>query len=177
MCTLVPRVPNFRSFRSTISRFQDIAHFRILPLTPMLKVQSATFFFNFWQISKTFITLYSLMTALFIIKLGSDWYLFILLKLSQCKLIWEAQNLKSIFVSPYSRPYLATYLCSSHSIHIHVPNCTSRIVSNTCIRVTSILAVIAFTHGPVPNSRKVLSGERTKLVTKVFRVFKIKFEL
>ncbi len=47
MCTVVPRVPNFRPFRSTISRFQDIPHFRIFPLTPMLKVQSAIKFLNF----------------------------------------------------------------------------------------------------------------------------------
>ncbi len=40
MCTVVPWVTNFCPFRSTISRFQDIAHFRIFPLTPMLKFQS-----------------------------------------------------------------------------------------------------------------------------------------
>ncbi len=39
------RVPNFRPFRSTINRFQDVVHFRIFPLTPMLKFQSATIFF------------------------------------------------------------------------------------------------------------------------------------
>ncbi len=57
MYTVVPRVPNFRPFRSMVSRFQDIAHFRIFPLTPTLKFQSVTIlFFNFWQIAKTFIT-------------------------------------------------------------------------------------------------------------------------
>ncbi len=39
---IVPRVPKFRSFRSTVSRFQDMTHFRTFPLTPMLKYQSAT---------------------------------------------------------------------------------------------------------------------------------------
>ena len=29
--------------------------------------------FNFWQIAKNIHTLYTLMTALFIIKFGSDW--------------------------------------------------------------------------------------------------------
>ncbi len=36
--TVVPRVPNFCPFRSTMNRFQDI-HFRIFPLTPMLKLE------------------------------------------------------------------------------------------------------------------------------------------
>ena len=36
---IIPRVPNFRPFRSMISCFQDIAHFSNLPLTPMLKFQ------------------------------------------------------------------------------------------------------------------------------------------
>ncbi len=45
MCNLVPpRVTNFRPFRYTMSRFQYIAQFRILPLTPMLKFQSVIFF-------------------------------------------------------------------------------------------------------------------------------------
>ncbi len=52
MCTVIPRVQSFRPFRSTISRFQDIAHFRIFPLTPMLKFQSVTIFFYFWQMAK-----------------------------------------------------------------------------------------------------------------------------
>ncbi len=46
-----PQVANFHPFHSTISLFQDIAHYRIFPLTPMLKFQSATIFFNFWQIA------------------------------------------------------------------------------------------------------------------------------
>ncbi len=38
-----PQVPHFDPFRSTDSRFQDIAHFMIFPLTPMLIFfQSAT---------------------------------------------------------------------------------------------------------------------------------------
>ncbi len=39
---LGPHIPNFQLFRSTISHFEDtcIAHFMILPLTPMLKFQS-----------------------------------------------------------------------------------------------------------------------------------------
>ncbi len=44
-------VPNFRPLGSTISRFQDIAHFKILPFTPVL-----TQIFNFWQIAKACIT-------------------------------------------------------------------------------------------------------------------------
>ena len=64
--------PKFSSIRSAISRFQDIAHFRIIPLTPMLKFQSATKFLIFWHIAKTVITLHSPITALFITKFGSD---------------------------------------------------------------------------------------------------------
>ena len=37
-----PRVRNGRPSRSTVSRFQGVAHFRIFPLTSMLKFQSAT---------------------------------------------------------------------------------------------------------------------------------------
>ncbi len=44
---LGPRVPKCRPFRSMISRFQGIAHFRIFPLTPMFKFQSATKFVCF----------------------------------------------------------------------------------------------------------------------------------
>ncbi len=36
MQLLIPRVTNFHPFRSTISRFQDMEHFRICPLAPML---------------------------------------------------------------------------------------------------------------------------------------------
>ena len=50
--TVLLQVQNFRLFRSTISRFQDIAHVRIFPLTPMLKVQSATKFLIFGRLSK-----------------------------------------------------------------------------------------------------------------------------
>ncbi len=46
--------PNFRPFRSTISHFQDLAHFTIFPLTPMLKFQSAIFFFLIWQIANIY---------------------------------------------------------------------------------------------------------------------------
>ncbi len=53
VCTVVPRVPNFRPFRSTISHFQDLTYFRIFPLTPMLKFHFYFFLF-FWQIAKTF---------------------------------------------------------------------------------------------------------------------------
>ena len=38
-----PRFPDFHSIHFTISRFQDIAHFRISPLTPKLKFQTAIF--------------------------------------------------------------------------------------------------------------------------------------
>ena len=65
MSTVVPRVPNFRPFRSTISRFQDIAHFRNFPLTPVLKFHKV---FNFRQIAKISISLYTLITALFVMK-------------------------------------------------------------------------------------------------------------
>ncbi len=65
-----PRVPNFGPFGSTISRFQNIAHFRIFPLTPMLTFQSATKFLILadCQIIYSF---NSLTTTLFIIKSGS----------------------------------------------------------------------------------------------------------
>ena len=39
--------PNFHPFLSTTRRVQDTAHVRIFSLTPMLNVQSATFFFIF----------------------------------------------------------------------------------------------------------------------------------
>ncbi len=39
-----PLIPNFRQFGSTISHFQDIAHFRIFSLTPTLKFQRSTIF-------------------------------------------------------------------------------------------------------------------------------------
>ncbi len=48
--TVVPRVPNFRLFRSMISHFQHIAHFTICPLTPMLKFQSPTTFLIFGRL-------------------------------------------------------------------------------------------------------------------------------
>ncbi len=72
LCTEVHRVPNFRPFCSTISRFQDIAHFRIFSLTPMLKFQTVIFFFNFGISPIYTISFYSLMTTLFIIKFGPD---------------------------------------------------------------------------------------------------------
>ncbi len=72
MCTVVPRVPNFRPFRTTISRFQDIAHFRIFPLPPMLIFQSAIQFLNFGKSPIYTITFYLIMTTLFIITFGSN---------------------------------------------------------------------------------------------------------
>ena len=63
--------PNFRfALRSAV--FKILHAFTIFPLTPMLKFQSATKFLISWQIAKAFITLYSLMATLLIIKLGSD---------------------------------------------------------------------------------------------------------
>ena len=44
MCAVVPRVPNVCPFRSTMSCFQDIAHFRIFTCSPMIKFQSAIIF-------------------------------------------------------------------------------------------------------------------------------------
>ena len=38
----------------------------------LTKISKCHNFFNFWQIAKTFITFYSPMTGLFIIKFGSD---------------------------------------------------------------------------------------------------------
>ncbi len=72
MCTVVPRVPNFRPFRSMINHFQDIAHFRIFPLTPMLKFHSAIQFLNFGRSPIYPITFYSLVPTLFVTKFGSD---------------------------------------------------------------------------------------------------------
>ena len=59
------RVPNFHPLHSTISCFQNIAHFAIFLLTPMLKFQNATnkSFFSIWQIAETSISLYSTMIA------------------------------------------------------------------------------------------------------------------
>ena len=65
-------IKNFRPFQSLIIRFQDIAHFKIFPLTPVLKVQGVAIFLFFLQITKTFIILHSFMIALFIITSGSD---------------------------------------------------------------------------------------------------------
>ncbi len=56
-----------------ISRLQDLAHFRIFLLTPMLKITKCHKSCNFWHVSKIFITLHSFMTPLFIIKFGLDW--------------------------------------------------------------------------------------------------------
>ncbi len=65
------RGPNFHQFRSTICRFQDM---HILGFSHWLNVKISKCYkrFNFSQIAKTFVTLYSLMAALVIIKLGSD---------------------------------------------------------------------------------------------------------
>ena len=74
MSTVVPRVPNICPFRSTISRFQDITHFKIFPLTPMLKFvpQKCHKICIFWEIAKIFITLYFPITTSFTIKFGSN---------------------------------------------------------------------------------------------------------
>ena len=73
MSTVVPRVLNFRQFRSTISHFQDIVHFRIFPLTPMLKFQTATKFLILADCQNIYNFIFSygsLMAALLIIKFG-----------------------------------------------------------------------------------------------------------
>ena len=46
ICTIWHWVPIFRPFRSMISRFRDIPQFRFFPLTPLLKFQSAKYFFK-----------------------------------------------------------------------------------------------------------------------------------
>ncbi len=56
-----------------ISRFQDIAHFKIFPLTAMLKFQTAIIVLNFSRSPIYTINFYSLMTTLFITKFGSGW--------------------------------------------------------------------------------------------------------
>ncbi len=66
------RGPNFHLFRSMISSFQEIVHFRIFPLTPMLTFQSATIFFTKWPIVKKSNHLYSTMAASILIKFGWD---------------------------------------------------------------------------------------------------------
>ncbi len=56
MCTLVPRVLNFRPFRSMVSHFRDIPHFRFshwLPSCWNFKVPQN---FDFWQNAKISIT-------------------------------------------------------------------------------------------------------------------------
>ena len=67
-----PQVPNFHPFCSTVSHFQDIAHFRIFPIDFHVKNFKIC---NFWRIEKhqKFIILYSPMTALFITKFDSEW--------------------------------------------------------------------------------------------------------
>ncbi len=57
------RIPNFHQCRSTtISGFEDIAHFRVFPLTSMLKLQSATTFVKLgwivlrWTQAKAYMT-------------------------------------------------------------------------------------------------------------------------
>ncbi len=51
----------------------EIFHNLGFPMTPMLKFRSATKFLIFCQIAKISTTLYSPMTAVFIIKFGPDW--------------------------------------------------------------------------------------------------------
>ncbi len=55
--------PKFHPFRSTASRFQDIVHFIIFPLNPMLKCQSITNCFKLVPIAKKSNTLHSPIVA------------------------------------------------------------------------------------------------------------------
>ncbi len=71
MWTVVPWVPNFHPFRSTISRFSDIPHFRF-PIDSYVKISNCHKIFKFWQIAKISKFLYSPVTAVFIIKFGPD---------------------------------------------------------------------------------------------------------
>ena len=93
------QVPNFHPFRSTISHFQDIAHFGIFPLTPMLKFQSATDFLIFGR-SPKHITLHSFI-ALFII-----YYIFIIYCLIYHK-VWlrSDKNCRRSSILKYPAPY------------------------------------------------------------------------
>ncbi len=73
MCTVGPQVPNFPPFCSTISRFRDISHFRIFPLTPMLKFHSATKFVKLgWLAREVIAYLHSIMVANVLI--AFDWH-------------------------------------------------------------------------------------------------------
>ena len=54
MFTVVPPVPNFRPIRSTISHFQDIAHFRIFLLDSHVKILKYHKIFKFWQIANIY---------------------------------------------------------------------------------------------------------------------------
>ena len=72
LCTVAPRVPNFRFFLALRSAVFEIFHILGLPLTPTLISKCHNFFFIFWQIAKMSITLYSTMTTVFVIKFGPD---------------------------------------------------------------------------------------------------------
>ena len=65
-----PRVPYFHLFRSTISRFPEIAHFMISPLTPMLKFQSTTKSSKTWMIAEKSIYLCSSIVVNVVIDFG-----------------------------------------------------------------------------------------------------------
>ncbi len=73
MCNVVPQVPNFCPFRSAIGHFQDFPiDFRGLPIDSHVKISNCHNIFKFWQIAKISITVYFPMTALLIIKFGSN---------------------------------------------------------------------------------------------------------
>ena len=69
-----PRVPNFRPFVSTSSRtaVYKISHILGFPLDSHVKISKCHKIFIFWQLANSFINLHSTMTALFVIKFGSD---------------------------------------------------------------------------------------------------------
>ena len=62
MCTVVPRVPNFRPFRSTSGRSWDISHFKF-PFDSYVKIPKCHKIFKTWPIAKKSNIRYSTMVA------------------------------------------------------------------------------------------------------------------
>ena len=63
-------VPNFHLSCSTISRFQDVAHFKNFPIESHVKISKCPKFFKIWTITKKSNRLYSTMVANALIKLA-----------------------------------------------------------------------------------------------------------
>ncbi len=71
ICSVVPRVPNFRPFHSTVKHLRDIPHFRFA-IDPNVKNSKFHKMFIYFLADRQNSHLYSPMTAVFIIKFGPD---------------------------------------------------------------------------------------------------------